>query len=229
MSDQPDAHVFDARDLDQSEAALAAAVTAIRDGKLVVTPTDTVYGIAADAFAPDAVARLLAAKGRGREMPPPVLISAPVTLEALGTNIPAYARTLVETYWPGALTIVVHAQSSLQWDLGETRGTVACRMPRDELTLELLSRTGPLAVSSANVSGMPAATSVVAAQEMLGDSVAVYLDGGPSTGSEPSTIIDCTGPSPRMLREGAISATEIETLLEVYLDEDAAEGSAPDA
>jgi tRNA threonylcarbamoyl adenosine modification protein (Sua5/YciO/YrdC/YwlC family) len=198
---------------EERELGLSAAVTAVRNGELIVLPTDTVYGVGADAFTPAAVHRLLTAKGRGREMPPPVLVAAEATLDALATRVPDWARTLTEAYWPGPLTVVVHQQSSLQWDLGETRGTVAVRMPDDAVTLELLERTGPLAVSSANLTGRPAATSADEAEEMLGGEVAVVLDGGPSRGAVASTIVDCTGPRPRILREGAVPATDIRDLL----------------
>ncbi|WP_372736686.1 L-threonylcarbamoyladenylate synthase, partial [Nocardioides sp.] len=136
----------------EREEAVSAASLAIQRGGLVLLPTDTVYGVAADAFDHEAVADLLEAKGRGREMPPPVLVSAATTLDALAVRVPGYARTLIEEFWPGPLTLVCHAQSSLQWDLGDTRGTVAVRMPDHEITLEILERTGPLAVSSANTS-----------------------------------------------------------------------------
>lgn len=204
---------YDAADEAMLEAGLAAATTAIRAGELVVLPTDTVYGLGADAFDPVAVARLLEAKGRGREMPPPVLVGSPATLEALASQLPEWARVLVEHYWPGPLTVVVRQQPSLQWDLGETRGTVAVRMPHDKVALELLARTGPLAVSSANLTGMPAATDADQAAEMLSDQVAVILDGGPTQDDKPSTIVDCTGPQPRVLRVGAIGVEELRTVL----------------
>ncbi len=189
---------------EEREAGIAAASRAVQRGKLVVFPTDTVYGVGADAFSPEAVSRLLAAKGRGRDMPPPVLVSAATTLDALAVGVPAYARALVEELWPGPLTLICRQQSSLQWDLGDTRGTVAVRMPDHEVALELLARTGPLAVSSANVSGQPAATDADAALEMLGEAVLVLLDDGPSPGSTASTILDVTGEVGRILRPGAI-------------------------
>ena len=187
---------------------------AIRRGELIVLPTDTVYGIAADAFSPEAVQSLLAAKGRGREMPPPVLVSAATTLDALAVGVPAYARALVEAFWPGALTIVCRQQTSLQWDLGETRGTVAVRMPDDQVALAVLERTGPLAVSSANLSGRPAARNADAAESMLGASVEVIVDAGTTLGTEASTIVDCTGAEGRILRRGALSLDELNAVLE---------------
>ncbi|WP_224769508.1 L-threonylcarbamoyladenylate synthase [Nocardioides ochotonae] len=199
---------------DEREAAVAAATTAVRRGDLIVLPTDTVYGIGADAFDPAAVAGLLAAKGRGREMPPPVLVSSATTLDALATRVPAWARALVEEFWPGPLTLVCHQQTSLQWDLGDTRGTVAVRMPDHPVALAILERTGPLAVSSANTTGLPAATDADAAEEMLGTSVAVVVDAGSSPGTEASTIIDATGERGRVLRRGALALSDLNAVLE---------------
>jgi L-threonylcarbamoyladenylate synthase len=199
---------------DELEAAVSAASLAIQRGQLVVMPTDTVYGVAADAFDPAAVKALLAAKGRGREMPPPVLVSAASTLDALAVRVPGYARALVEELWPGPLTLVCHVQSSLQWDLGDTRGTVAVRMPNHPVALELLERTGPLAVSSANRTGMPAATDADRADEMLGDAVEATVDAGESPGGEASTIVDVTGSQGRVLRRGALSLERLNEVLE---------------
>jgi tRNA threonylcarbamoyl adenosine modification protein (Sua5/YciO/YrdC/YwlC family) len=205
---------FTTADPTEREAGIANAALAVQRGQLVVLPTDTVYGVGADAFSPAAVRRLLEAKGRGRDMPPPVLVSAPTTLDALAVGVPTYARALVEQLWPGPLTVVCRQQPSLQWDLGDTRGTVAVRMPDHEVALELLARTGPLAVSSANKSGMPAATDADAAEEMLGDSVEVLLDGGTSPGGEASTIVDVTGETGRVLRLGAISLARLNEVVE---------------
>ncbi len=201
---------------EEREAAVDAAANAVRRGQLVVIPTDTVYGLAADAFSHDAVRALLEAKGRGREMPPPVLISAVTTLDALADGIPEWARTLVESFWPGPLTLVLRQQGSLMWDLGETRGTVAVRMPDHEIALAVLERTGPLAVSSANTTGRPAATDADAVEEMLGDAVAVVIDAGKSPGGEPSTIIDATLPEGRVLRVGALSLDVLNAAIEAH-------------
>ena len=195
---------------DDLSRGIEAATAAVRSGRLVVLPTDTVYGIGADAFDPAAVRRLLRAKGRGREKPPPVLIAARTTLDALATNVPAYARDMVADLWPGPLTLVCRQQPSLTWDLGDNRSTVAIRMPDSAVAQRLVEATGPLAVSSANRTDQPAATVVEEAQEMLGESVAVYLDGGPSSGSLASTILDITGPTGRVLREGVLPLASLQ-------------------
>jgi tRNA threonylcarbamoyl adenosine modification protein (Sua5/YciO/YrdC/YwlC family) len=197
---------------------IAQAGRALQRGRLVVLPTDTVYGIAADAFDADAVERLLRAKGRGRQMPPPVLVSSPFTLDALAAGVPEWARALVEELWPGPLTLVFRQQPSLQWDLGETRGTVAVRMPDHPVAIELLLRTGPLAVSSANRTGLPPATNADDAEAMLGELVRVLLDAGPTPGVVPSTILDCTSERGRVLRQGVLP---VERLREVVSDHDA--------
>ncbi|NYD65739.1 L-threonylcarbamoyladenylate synthase [Agromyces atrinae] len=216
------------------------ARAAIGRRELVVLPTDTVYGIAADAFSPAAVQRLLDAKGRDRTAPPPVLVPGVPTLDALAAYVPPAVRDLVEKFWPGGLTIILHAQPSLDWDLGETRGTVALRMPDHPIALELLSETGPLAVSSANLSGMPSALDAHSAHEMLGESVAVYLEAGragdayEAIGERPgdlsSTIVDATaledGGTLRILRAGVISREAIREVVGDLLDDD---GAAPRA
>ena len=221
-------------------AGMRLARRAIGSGELVVIPTDTVYGLAADAFSPAAVQRLLDAKGRERTSPPPVLVPGIPTLDALAVEVPEAVRKLVAEFWPGGLTVILRAQPSLQWDLGETRGTVALRMPDQRIALELLSETGPLAVSSANLSGMPSATSAQEAAEMLGDRVSVYLDGGPAgtgyeaigerPGDTSSTIVDATGIDAdgegvlRIVRAGVISR---ERIAAVVGEELLAEASEP--
>jgi L-threonylcarbamoyladenylate synthase len=211
MTDSPTvADVFDCSDPDARAAGLDAAAAAIKRGELVLMPTDTVYGVAADAFTPSAVTGLLAAKNRGRGMPVPVLIGEASTLAGLVVNLPAVANELAKEFWPGGLTLVVEHAESLAWDLGDAEGTVAVRLPDDDLARDLLRRTGPLAVSSANRSGRPAATTAQEADAQLGAHAAVILDGGPRASSAPSTIIDCTGPTPRVLRVGAISLERIQ-------------------
>jgi len=206
------ADLFDCSDPEQRAAGLAAAATAIGEGELVLLPTDTVYGVAADAFTPAAVTALLAAKNRGRTMPVPVLIGQSSTLAGLVVRPPQVANDLAEAFWPGGLTLVLEYAPSLAWDLGDAEGTVAVRLPDDEVARDLLRRTGPLAVSSANRSGRPAATTAQKAVDQLGLHAAVVLDDGPREGSAASTIVDCTGPVPRVLRLGALS---VERLREV--------------
>jgi L-threonylcarbamoyladenylate synthase len=200
----PVAETYDCTDPEARSAGLDAAVAALAGGGLVLLPTDTVYGVAADAFNPAAVTALLAAKNRGRGMPVPVLIGEASTLAGLVLDTPPAAMALAQAFWPGGLTLVVEHAPSLAWDLGDAEGTVAVRLPDDELTRDLLRRTGPLAVSSANRSGRPAGTTAQDAAAQLGEHAAVVLDGGPRTDSAASTIVDCTGPTPRVLRVGAI-------------------------
>ncbi len=193
--------------------AIADAATAIRRGELVVLPTDTVYGIGCDAFSAAAVRNLLSAKQRGPDMPVPVLVGSWKTIDGLVLGVPKAARDLIEAFWPGGLSLVLPHAPSLKWDLGSTKGTVMLRMPLHPVALELLRDVGPMAVSSANVSGQPPAASAAQAQEQLGDEVAVYLDGGPSGEPVASTIVDLTGDVPRVLREGAVSTAEVAEVL----------------
>ncbi|POH69485.1 MULTISPECIES: L-threonylcarbamoyladenylate synthase [Cryobacterium] len=220
--------IYDCSVDEERSTGMRLARSAIGRGALVVIPTDTVYGLAADAFNPEAVQKLLDAKGRGRQSPPPVLIPGIPTLDALAQDVPEPVRALVAEFWPGGLTVVLTAQSSLVWDLGETQGTVALRMPRNQVALDLLAETGPLAVSSANTSGLPSAIDVIGAEEMLGISVAVYLDGGVAgldyepigdrAGDTSSTIVDATGFDTNggklvIVRNGVISRAAIEAVI----------------
>jgi L-threonylcarbamoyladenylate synthase len=206
---------YDCNDLTVRAGALSSAAHCVSSGQLVVLPTDTVYGIGADAFDPVAVADLLAAKGRGRDMPVPVLVGSWSTIDGLVNHVSDQARSLIEAFWPGGLTLVVTHAPSLDWDLGDARGTVAVRMPLHPVAIELLEATGPMAVSSANRSGQPAATTAEQAREQLGDDVALYLDGGPAQAGVASTIVDVTAEVPRVLRAGAVS---IEALRKVVPD-----------
>lgn len=206
---------YDCSNDEEREEGLEEAAGAVRRGELVVLPTDTVYGVGADAFSPGAIDALLAAKGRDRSMPVPVLVSSPAMLDALVDEMPEPGKALTERFWPGALTLVVRHTSHLVWDLGDSKGTVAVRMPDSEIAQDLISRTGPLAVSSANRSGHPAATEMMDARLQLGAAVSVYLDGGRSKEAIASSIVDITGASPRLLRTGALSA---DTLREVVSD-----------
>jgi tRNA threonylcarbamoyl adenosine modification protein (Sua5/YciO/YrdC/YwlC family) len=205
--------VYDCSDPDARAEGLAAAARAARAGALVVLPTDTVYGLGCDAFSADGVRALLAAKNRGPDMPVPVLIGSWSTIDGLVLAVPRTARLLVEAFWPGGLSIVLPHAPSLGWDLGRTRGTVMLRMPLHPVAIELLRDVGPMAVSSANISGRPPASTVEEAVAQLGESVSVYLDGGPSGDPVASTVVDLTGSQPRVLREGAVPLAEVSEVL----------------
>ena len=208
------------------------AKAALGRKELAVVPTDTVYGLACDAFSHEGVTKLLAAKGRDRQAPPPVLIGNAAALEGLAQDIPQLARKLAETFWPGALTMILKSQPSLTWDLGETKGTVALRMPDHKIALALLQETGPLAVSSANLTGEPAAITCQQAEIALGSKVKVYLDGGASPKGEASTIVDMTGlvdsvsdsgelvttGKARIVRRGALSQQKLASVLGEFLE-----------
>ncbi|MGB0878701.1 MAG: L-threonylcarbamoyladenylate synthase [Mycobacterium sp.] len=205
--------LFDCADPVQREAGIASAISALKGGRLVVMPTDTVYGIAADAFDSDSVAALLSAKGRGRDMPVPVLVGSWNTIQGLVYSVPRGAHELIRAFWPGALSLVVRQAPSLQWDLGDAHGTVMLRMPLHPVAIELLREVGPMAVSSANISGRPAANTAGEAREQLGDLVEVYLDGGPAEQQAASTIVDLTGTHPRILRPGPVTVDAIAGVL----------------
>jgi tRNA threonylcarbamoyl adenosine modification protein (Sua5/YciO/YrdC/YwlC family) len=207
--------ILNCRDPQNRAAAITAATDTIKSGRLVVLPTDTVYGIAADAFDNGAVARLLAAKGRGRDMPVGVLVGSWHTISGLVYSVPEAAHELIRAFWPGALSLVVQQAPSLKWDLGDARGTVMLRMPLHPVALEVLREIGPMAVSSANISGQPAASTADEAHRQLGDLVDVYLDGGTSERQAASTIVDLTGVTPKILREGPVSARAVADVLGV--------------
>ena len=209
---------FDCADPVQRAAGTEAAITALRNGELAVLPTDTVYGLAADAFSPVAVAMLFSARGRNRSIPPTVLVGTARAAAALADDLGAFGQDLIDEFWPGPLTLVFRASPTLLWDLGDSKGTVALRMPLHSVTLEVLKQTGPLAVSSANRHGHPSAITVDTAQEQLGESVSVYLDSGPSTENIPSTILDLTGTIPKVLRAGAISVDRLRMVASVIAD-----------
>lgn len=206
---------FDCADPEQRATGLASAISAVKGGGLVVLPTDTVYGIGADAFNGDAVAALLAAKNRGRDMPVGVLVGSWHTIDGLVYAVPPAARELVQAFWPGALSLVVRHAPSLHWDLGDANGTVMLRMPLHPVAIELLREVGPMAVSSANVSGFPAAVTAADAQAQLADRVEVYLDAGSSPQGAASTIVDVSGPQPRVLREGPVTIADVARVLGV--------------
>lgn len=222
------ADIYDLSAPSELLAGMREAQRALGLGEVVVVPTDTVYGIAADAFKPSAVQALLDAKGRTRQSPPPVLVGSVATIDALASEVPDIIRELFAKYAPGPLTVILPAQPSLNWDLGDTHGTVALRVPDHPLTLELLQSTGPLAVSSANKHGEPAPSNVTDAVAQLGEDIKIFLDAG-EVGGEPSTILDATGltvrdqPVPaRIVRQGALSRAAIAEVLGDLLEPEGA-------
>ena len=210
--------IYDCADSESRELGLRAAFNAVKGGRLVVLPTDTLYGLGCDAFDNDAVNRLLAAKNRGPNMPVPVLVGSWDTIQGLVAEYSPQARALVEALWPGGLSIVIRQAPSLPWNLGDTRGTVMLRMPLHPVAIELLRETGPMAVSSANISGQPPATTAEDAKNQLGSAVNVYLDGGECAVGTASTIIDLSHRAPKLLREGAVPAEKIAEILGVDVE-----------
>ena len=201
--------IIDIQNEQDWDEAIAAAAAAVSAGEIIIFPTDTVYGIAASAFDADAVAALLAAKGRDRQKPPPVMASNTMVARALTVDFPQYASELAEAFWPGALTMVLPALPTLDWDLGETGGTVALRVPDLPFLQKLLQATGPLAVTSANITGRDPARTAAHADEEFGPEVKHIFDGGPVGSGPVSTIVDCTGPVPKPLRMGALTMEQL--------------------
>lgn len=201
-----------------SDVAFDAATDAISSGAVIVLPTDTVYGVGADPFSALAVQRLLDAKRRGRDMPPPVLV-AEVEMVGSLADVDDRVRALGTAFWPGALTLVLKASDSLRMDLGDRGATIAVRVPDHEFTRELLRRTGPLAVTSANVSGQEAALTIDEATSQLGNAVSVYLNAGTMSGPVPSTILDLSGESAQLLRAGRLTMAEINEVVPGLLPE----------
>ena len=196
--------LYDCRTVADRDRGVTAAIDAVKSGELVVLPTDTMYGIGADAFTPHAVSALHTARGMDARLAPPVLVGSRHTLDGLVYSLPKAARDLADAFWPGALTIMVEHSPSLQWDLGETGGVVGVRMPLHPVALEVLREVGPMAVTTANKIGGPAPTTAEEAREQLEYSVRVYLEAGAAADPAPSTIVDVTGDTPRVVRTGAI-------------------------
>lgn len=211
---------FDCADPAQRAAGLAEAAASLRKGELAVFPTDTVYGVAADAFTPPAVVALLGARESGRHAPPAVLVGTVRAAAALAEDLSQSAKDLIDEFWPGALTLVCRANRALHWDLGDTLGTVAVRMPLQAIALELLKDVGPLAVSSASRTGQPPPVTAAEAESQLGESVAVYLDGGPCPGPQASTIVDVTSAVPKLLRRGAIPVSRLRQVVALAVDDE---------
>lgn len=191
-----------------NKTQLETVAQAITADQPIVFPTDTVYGIGGNPASRVAVDAVLAAKGRGRQMPPPVLLANPQQVEIVAKNVPDVAYRLMEAFWPGPLTLILSTGQGVKYDLGNLPDTIAVRMPDHPVALQILERTGPLAVTSANLTGQPPATDCAQAVEYFGNQVALYFDGGATAGNVPSTIVSCVD-EVKILRLGKLTETEI--------------------
>jgi L-threonylcarbamoyladenylate synthase len=198
----------------QRDDAIEEAAKELQAGGIVVFPTDTVYGVGGDAFNQFATERIFQAKRRPRALPLPVLVARPRQAWALCSEVPKQAADLVAAFWPGALTLILPQADGLSLDLGETKGRIAVRMPAHDDLLDLIAMVGPLAATSANISGAGTPSTVEQIASDLGDEVSVYLDGGPAKADVPSTIVDLTRWRPKIVRAGAIASESITSVLE---------------
>ncbi|GAC1422084.1 MAG: L-threonylcarbamoyladenylate synthase [Actinomycetota bacterium] len=194
----------------QRDEAIGRASEALRMGDLVVAPTDTIYGLLADAFKPWALKRIFELKKRPRSLPLPILVSRPKMAWALCGTVPDAALNLAAAFWPGALTLILPENPDLDaWDLGESKGTIAFRMPAHADLIEILGNVGPVAGTSANLTGTPTPRTIGPIREAFGEEVKVYVDGGKSKEETGSTIVDLTGEELKILREGPISSADV--------------------
>jgi L-threonylcarbamoyladenylate synthase len=225
--------VFDITDPDQLVAGLRHARMALGRKQLVVFPADTSYALAANAFSPASVMLLREVKGWTTPIPPQVLLPGIPTLHALAAEVAEPVEALAKAFWPGGLTLIVPAGESLQWDLGESKGTVSLRMPADHAARELLADTGPLAVSQATPVGESLAGDPDAVLDAFSDQVAVYLTRGVIESAVPSTVVDATGlgypeGKLRVLREGAVERAALVDVVGVeWFDKPAKKESQP--
>jgi L-threonylcarbamoyladenylate synthase len=192
---------------------LPTALSVLQNGGLVAFPTDTVYGVGALAFDGKAVESIYVAKGRPPEKAIPVLIGDAFDLKKVGVNIPRTARKLATRFWPGPLTILVPKRVNLPEAVSATE-TVGVRVPDHEVARKLLRGAGPMAVTSANISGAPSPVTTQEVYEQLAGRIALIIDGGRTPGGVPSTLVDCTIPELKILREGPISLEELQAALD---------------
>jgi L-threonylcarbamoyladenylate synthase len=194
--------------LASNQRGLKRAIEVLNEGGLVAFPTDTVYGLGALAFDKEAIERLYRTKGRRSELPLPVLLSGQEQLGQVTVDLPSIALALADRFWPGPLTIVVQRHPKLPVDMSGA-DTIGVRVPDHEFTLKLLTATGPLAVTSANLSGNRSPSTAKEVMEDLGGKIELLIDGGTTSDQVPSTIVDCTGQQPVVLREGPITREQI--------------------
>jgi len=192
--------------------ALQLALEALQGGGLVAFPTDTVYGLGAMIQIPESIQALYTVKGREAAKAIPILISSPDELGRIALAVSPMAMRLAERFWPGPLTLVVPKHPSLPAELS-SQATIGVRMPDHPIALALLRVTGPLAVTSANRSGEASAITAPEVVEQLGGQIGLVLDGGQTPGGVSSTVVDCSGHTPVILRQGPISLTELQQAL----------------
>jgi L-threonylcarbamoyladenylate synthase len=192
------------------------ALAVLRSGGLVAFPTDTVYGVGALAFDEAAVKSIFTAKDRPPEKAIPVLIADTADLEKVSLKIPETAVRLAMRFWPGPLTLVLVKHPDLPENVSST-ATVGVRVPDQPVARALLRAAGPLAVTSANLSGGPSPTTAEEVLAQLGGRIALIIDGGKTPGGVPSTVVDCVGAEVRILRQGPVSEGEIRDVLGVGL------------
>jgi tRNA threonylcarbamoyl adenosine modification protein (Sua5/YciO/YrdC/YwlC family) len=203
---------FDCARPDERGRGIARAIAAAGRNQLVVFPVETSYAVACDAFSPAAIERLNAAKGREPTDALPVMVGSVKAARALVATLHPQGEALIEGFWPGPLTALCEQQSTLHWDLGGDGHHVAVRMPLHPVALEVLQGTGPLAVITANRVGEAVPRTCDEAQQQLGTTVSIYLDGGERPDGPPSTVVDLTERSPCLLRPGAFAADELRSV-----------------
>jgi L-threonylcarbamoyladenylate synthase len=192
--------------------AIPHALDTLRHGGIIAFPTDTVYGLAAIAFDTSAIGRLYRVKSRSQEKAIAILIAAPSQLSEVAASVPPAAQRLAEACWPGALTLILPRAPRLP-DTLSAAPTIGVRIPDHPVALALLAAAGPLAVTSANLSGGANTSTAAEVRAQLGGKIHLILDGGRTPGGVPSTVVDCTSPTPKILREGPVTAHQIRKIV----------------
>ncbi len=190
------------------------AISILNSGGLIALPTDTVYGLAVDPWNGEALSKLFKVKSRSELKSIPVLLRGEAAINEVSADVPVRVRAIAEKFWPGPLTIVVRRKSELPSEISATY-TIGVRAPDHEFALELLKMHGPIAATSANLSGQPAATTAEQVVSSLSGMIDLIVDGGESAGGVSSTVVDFTANTPELLREGPIS---LESVLKVWED-----------
>lgn len=198
----------------ENPESINSALSLFRDGEIVAFPTDTVYGLGADPFQASGIIKLFEAKGRDSNKAIAILIGSMDQASLITDHMPEMAIRLCEVFWPGGLTVIVPRKNTLP-ELISNTDRIGIRMPNHPVTLEMLKTFGPLATTSANLSGKPDAVSAQDVFDQLNNRVPLILDGGKCPGGTPSTVIDCSGAEPIILREGPVSNEQLLKVLQL--------------